>query len=137
MSRNHSSLFSFVTFVYMQTVRRVRVLAALVGWGLLAFAQSSSPPSGVDLTAMDKSADPCQNFYQYACGNWIRTNPVPPQYSRWGRFNELQNHNQEVLGPFSRIRPNIRTVPRSIKRSGPSTLLAWTKRRSIRPAAIR
>ncbi len=81
----------------MQMVPGLSFFATLLGLGVIAFAQTSSPPSGVDLTAIDKSADPCQNFYQYACGSWIRTNPVPPQYSRWSRFNELQNHNQEVL----------------------------------------
>jgi putative endopeptidase len=65
----------------------------------VARAQQSAaqPSSGVDLKAIDTSVDPCENFYQYACGSWIKANPVPPEYSRWGRFNELQNHNQEVL----------------------------------------
>ena len=58
------------------------------------FAQS---PSGIDLGAIDKSADPCQNFYQYACGTWVKNNPVPADESRWSRFNELDQRNQTIL----------------------------------------
>jgi putative endopeptidase len=60
-------------------------------------AQSSSNDSGVDLKAIDPSVSPCQDFYMYACGNWKKANPIPPQYSRWGRFNELADNNQKVL----------------------------------------
>jgi putative endopeptidase len=37
------------------------------------------------------------NFYQYACGAWMKNNPIPPDKSRWGRFNELAEYNQYVL----------------------------------------
>ena len=60
-------------------------------------AQSSSPASGVDLQAIDKSVDPCQDFYKYACGTWMKNNPIPADQARWGRFEELRDRNQEVL----------------------------------------
>ena len=52
---------------------------------------------GFSLANMDQSADPREDFYQYAVGGWLRSNPVPPDKSRWGSFNELYDRNLILL----------------------------------------
>ena len=54
-------------------------------------------PVMFDLTSIDKTADPCTDFYQYTCGNWIKNNPIPPTETRWGSFNTLGEKNQYLL----------------------------------------
>jgi putative endopeptidase len=64
-------------------------------------ASGPQPPVAVksfDITAIDKTADPCTDFYQYACGNWIKDNPIPSEEVYWSRsFSLVYERNRYLL----------------------------------------
>jgi putative endopeptidase len=105
----------------MRLMRFVLVGVVLLGISMGAAAQTANsvragasfPPSlagcggfaggadqgghGFDLANLDRSVSPCDDFFHFAAGGWIKNNPIPPAYSRWGSFTILHNNNEDVL----------------------------------------
>src|SRR5213592_1150467 len=52
---------------------------------------------GLDVTALDRAADPCVDFYQFSCGGWMKNNPIPADQASWDVYGKLAQENQRYL----------------------------------------
>jgi putative endopeptidase len=71
----------------------------MAGAGLRASAKPATDANywGFDTANLDKTCKPCDDFYQFAMGGWMKANPIPPEYSTWGSFSQLLDKNQQNL----------------------------------------
>src|SRR5215472_13371337 len=86
-------------------MRLLRFLTLLVLCSAVSLAQRS-PASGsgdmpklerFDVSMVDKSADPCTDFYKYACGRWMASHPIPADQAAWDVGGPLDLWNDTVL----------------------------------------
>jgi putative endopeptidase len=86
-------------------MKSIAIAAALLASSLMC-AQSARTPEApqlpkeiptFDVNAIDKQVNPCDDFYQFSCGSWLKNNPIPPDQSSWGRFDQLNERNEYVL----------------------------------------
>ena len=82
----------------------LRIVSALYLVALIAFTSNSLAQSDtakrqpvLDVDSIDKSVDPCSDFYTYSCGGWQKKNPIPPDQTNWSAYRKLQDATWLVL----------------------------------------
>jgi putative endopeptidase len=94
----------------------VLIICLFCGMNLRAESQPNiernPPPQPVDPSSMDPSVRPADDFFLYANGGWIKRTEIPPEYSRWGSFNELIERNNDALHDIAEKAENTHVDPK-------------------------
>jgi putative endopeptidase len=93
MGRTMFHLFTFrrIFAVLIFCLACLAVLKARGGSG------NSTSGWGFSTANLDKSCKPCDDFYEFAMGGWMKNNPIPPEFPSWGSFTILADRNQSAM----------------------------------------
>lgn len=89
-----------MTYRLARTGILIACLGALTGAARAANPNEETPldalpyTPGLDVSAMDRTAEPCEDLYQFACGNWNKLNPIPADQSRWSVYSKMAAEGQ-------------------------------------------
>src|SRR6202034_2287934 len=84
------------------SISRIFVSTIVITFAVASLANAQEPATtkpepALDVTSMDRTVDPCVDFFQYSCGGWIKSNPIPPDQSSWDTYSKMQEENRERL----------------------------------------
>ena len=78
-----------------------------MAFAMMTATASAQLKSGINMNDLDKSVRPADDFYEYACGGWMKANPLPAAYSRFGSFDRLaEDNNKRINGILKELQEN-------------------------------
>ena len=87
-------------------IKQILPVVAFASMSIATMAQEQLK-SGIDLSNLNREANPATDFYEFACGGWMRNNPLPAAYSRFGSFDQLgENNNKRINSILNDLRNN-------------------------------
>jgi endothelin-converting enzyme/putative endopeptidase len=87
---------ALVAFAVAPVLRAQSAAASKASEGAQPLTTMPYSPS-LDVTSLDRSVDPCENFYQFSCGGWKKLNPIPADQASWDVYAKLANENEQFL----------------------------------------
>ncbi|XP_077893726.1 endothelin-converting enzyme 1-like isoform X2 [Ictidomys tridecemlineatus] len=91
------TVISLLTGLSDSQVRAFRHTSTLAGTPPVCLSEACVSVTSSILNSMDPTVDPCQDFFIYSCGGWIKANTVPDGHSCWGTFSNLWEHSQAII----------------------------------------
>ena len=79
----------------------------MMALAMMTATASAQLKSGIHMGDLDQSVRPADDFYEYACGGWMKANPLPAAYSRYGSFDRLaEDNNKRINGILKELQEN-------------------------------
>jgi len=85
----------------------MKKLLTIMALATTVVTASAQLQSGINMNDLDKNVRPGDDFYEYACGGWMKANPLPAAYSRYGSFDRLaEDNNKRINGILKELQEN-------------------------------
>ena len=85
----------------------MKKVLTMMAFAMMTVTASAQLKSGINMNDLDKSVRPADDFYEYACGGWMKANPLPAAYSRFGSFDRLgEDNNKRINGILKELQEN-------------------------------
>ena len=85
----------------------MKKVLTMMAFAMMTVTASAQLKSGINMNDLDKSVRPADDFYEYACGGWMKANPLPAAYSRYGSFDRLgEDNNKRINGILKELQEN-------------------------------